>query len=172
VLVLACSDCTALISQFELAVIYAFTHMRKKKPTPANASAPTQHPHSRWPYIQRGPHETNIRRPSGGFPNNYTPKWIDLRVQITRIFTWAGAGRRIIFLFLKLGHLPSCCACHGDRNRDLHSQFNHNRILGGVTHATYTLACISVGSAVTQACVLYGDSVNMHVSCMIQGLNT
>ena len=134
--------------------------------------ARAQHPHSRWPYIQRGPHETNIRRPSGGFPNNYTPKWIDLRVQITRIFTWAGAGRRIIFLFLKLGHLPSCCACHGDRNRDLHSQFNHNRILGGVTHATYTLACISVGSAVTQACVLYGDSVNMHVSCMIQGLNT
>ena len=87
-------------------------------------------------------------------------------MQITRIFTWAGAGRRIIFLFLKLGHLPSCCACHGDRNRDLHSQFNHNRILGGVTHATYTLACISVGSAVTQACVLYGDSVNMHVHVM------
>ena len=34
----------------------------------------------------RGARATNTRGPSGGCDNIYTPRWIDLRVQITKIF--------------------------------------------------------------------------------------
>ena len=54
----------------------------------------------------------------------------------------------------------------------MHSQFNHVYIEDDFTHHDDALTCVSGGASAVQRCALYGDSTDMHVSCMCAVVNT